>query len=77
MHHVGYEVLANRPKAAAYRAPGSPIPGVNGDDNLITFAGGKQIKVGGEVVGAISVSGAPGGDKDDACVDVGLARLKQ
>ena len=28
------------------------------------------------VLGAISVSGAPGGDKDDACVDVGLAKLK-
>ena len=25
VHHVGYEVLANRPKAAAYRAPGSPM----------------------------------------------------
>jgi uncharacterized protein GlcG (DUF336 family) len=61
---------------AAPRQPGAPIPGVNGDDNLITFAGGKQIKVGGELVGAISVSGAPGGDKDDACVDVGLAKLK-
>ena len=59
------------------RAPGSPIPGVNGDDNLITFAGGKQIKVGDTVVGAISVSGAPGGDKDDACVDAGLAKLKK
>jgi len=59
------------------RAPGAPIPGVNGDDNLITFAGGKQILVDGQVVGAISVSGAPGGDKDDACVDVGLAKLKK
>ncbi len=24
VHHVGYDVLANRPKCAAYRAPGSP-----------------------------------------------------
>ncbi len=58
------------------RPPGAMPPGVNGDDNLITFAGGKQIVVGGEVVGAISVSGAPGGDKDEACVDAGLAKLK-
>jgi uncharacterized protein GlcG (DUF336 family) len=62
---------------APARTPGAPIPGVNGDDNLITFAGGKQILVDGQVVGAISVSGAPGGDKDDACVDVGLAKLKK
>jgi uncharacterized protein GlcG (DUF336 family) len=59
------------------RPPGSPPPGVNGDDNLITFAGGKQIKMGGEVVGAMSVSGAPGGDKDEACVDVGLSKIKK
>jgi uncharacterized protein GlcG (DUF336 family) len=58
------------------RPPGAMPPGVNGDDNLITFAGGKQIVVGGEVVGAISVSGAPGGDKDEACVDAGLAKLR-
>ena len=51
-------------------------PGVNGDDNLITFAGGKQIIVDGQVVGAVSVSGAPGGEKDEACVDAGLAKLK-
>jgi uncharacterized protein GlcG (DUF336 family) len=57
-------------------APGSMPPGVNGDDNLITFAGGKQIIVGGEVVGALSVSGAPGGEKDEACADAGLAKLK-
>ncbi|MFN4101135.1 MAG: xanthine dehydrogenase family protein molybdopterin-binding subunit, partial [Pararhodobacter sp.] len=25
LNHVGYEVLANRPKCAAYRAPGSPM----------------------------------------------------
>jgi CO/xanthine dehydrogenase Mo-binding subunit len=25
VHHEGFEVLANRPKAAAYRAPGSPM----------------------------------------------------
>jgi uncharacterized protein GlcG (DUF336 family) len=58
------------------RAPGTMPPGVNGDDSLITFPGGKQIKVGGEVVGAISVSGAPGGEKDEACVDAGLAKIK-
>jgi len=61
---------------AAPPTPGAMPPGVNGDDNLITFAGGKQIMVGGEVVGAISVSGAPGGEKDEACVDAGLAKLK-
>ena len=25
VHHIGYDVLSNRPKSAAYRAPGSPM----------------------------------------------------
>jgi len=25
VHHIGFDVLANRPRAAAYRAPGSPM----------------------------------------------------
>jgi uncharacterized protein GlcG (DUF336 family) len=59
------------------RPPGWVPPGVNGDDNLITFPGGKAIKMGAETLGAISVSGAPGGEKDEACVDAGLAKLKR
>jgi uncharacterized protein GlcG (DUF336 family) len=30
------------------------------------------IKVGDETIAAIGVSGAPGGDKDEACADAGL-----
>jgi uncharacterized protein GlcG (DUF336 family) len=32
------------------------------------------IKVGDETIAAIGVSGAPGGDKDEACADAGLAK---
>lgn len=42
--------------------------------------GALLIKVGGEIIGAIAVSGAPGGDKDEVCSKAGLdkvaARLK-
>src|SRR5712671_6915329 len=64
----GKSVAASSPppaQPAQPRPPGSMPPGVNGDDSLITFAGGKPITLGGELVGAISVSGAPGGDKDE------------
>ena len=71
----GKSVAASTPTSASPRVPGAMPPGVNGDDNLITFAGGKQIKMDGEVVGAISVSGAPGGEKDEVCADAGLAKL--
>jgi uncharacterized protein GlcG (DUF336 family) len=57
-------------------APPPPPPGpVNGDPNLITWAGGLPIKQNGKIIGAMSASGAPGGDKDEACVKAGLARL--
>ncbi len=42
--------------------------------------GALPLKVGGEIIGAISVSGAPGGDKDEVCTQAGIdkiaARLK-
>jgi uncharacterized protein GlcG (DUF336 family) len=53
---------------------------VNADTTLFVRAGGIPLMVGGEVVGAIGVGGAPGGDKDEACakaaVDKVQARLK-
>jgi len=53
-----------------------PLPGpVNGDPNLITWPGGAPIRVNGTLVGAMSVAGAPGGDKDEGCVNAGLAGI--
>ena len=66
------------PRPATPPAPGSapPMPGpVNGDPNLITWAGGLPITAGGKTSGAIRASGAPGGDKDEACVSAGLAKI--
>ena len=34
------------------------------------------IKVGNDTIAAIGVSGAPGGDKDEACAEAGLAKIK-
>jgi uncharacterized protein GlcG (DUF336 family) len=39
------------------------------------LAGGLPIKAGTETIGAIGVSGAPGGDKDEACATAGLAKV--
>ena len=46
------------------------------DTELVMAGGGVPIKVGNDTVGAIGVSGAPGGDKDEACADAGLAKIK-
>ena len=37
--------------------------------------GALPIKVGGEIIGALSVSGAPGGDKDEVCTQAGLDKI--
>jgi uncharacterized protein GlcG (DUF336 family) len=37
--------------------------------------GALPIKVGGEIIGAMSVSGAPGGDKDEVCTQAGLDKI--
>jgi uncharacterized protein GlcG (DUF336 family) len=38
--------------------------------------GSIPITVGGELVGAFAVSGAPGGDKDEVCAKAGLAKIQ-
>ena len=43
--------------------------------NVIAAQGALPIKVGDDVIGAAGVSGAPGGDKDEACVKAGLDKV--
>ena len=46
---------------------------------LITDAvgtpGGVPIRVGNDFIGAVGVSGAPGGDKDEACSNAGISKV--
>jgi uncharacterized protein GlcG (DUF336 family) len=39
---------------------------------VMAAQGGLPIVVDGEVIGAVAVSGAPGGDKDEACAKAGI-----
>jgi uncharacterized protein GlcG (DUF336 family) len=39
--------------------------------------GGIPIMIGGEMVGAFAVSGAPGGDKDEPCAIAGLDKIQE
>ncbi len=45
------------------------------DPQLTTEQGGLPIKVGNDTIGAIGASGAPGGEKDEACAAAGLAKI--
>ena len=43
--------------------------------NIIALPGALPIKIGEETIGAAGVSGAPGGDKDEACVKAGIDKI--
>ena len=44
--------------------------------NVVAVGGGVPIKIGNEVIGAAGASGAPGGEKDEACVLAGIAKVE-
>ena len=46
-------------------------------DKITTIEGGLPIFAGKELVGAIGISGAPGGEKDAACAQVGIDRISK
>ena len=43
--------------------------------NVVGIDGGVPIRAGDEVIGGVGVSGAPGGEKDEACANAGLAKV--
>ena len=43
--------------------------------NVIATQGALPITVGDDVIGAVGVSGAPGGDKDEACAKTGIDKV--
>jgi len=46
-------------------------------DDLLVLDGGLPIQVAGSLVGAVGVSGAPGGDKDAACAQRGIDAVQE
>ncbi|WP_455222971.1 GlcG/HbpS family heme-binding protein [Kaarinaea lacus] len=61
-----------------FRAARSDIrPELNHIDGLIVMEGGVRIVSGGYNLGAVGVSGAPGGDKDATCAKKALKKLNE
>jgi len=70
--------------ARTFRAPSGDMVGrVKADptlglihlSNVIANQGALPIKVGDDVIGAAGASGAPGGEKDEACVKAGIDKV--
>ncbi len=55
--------------------PGKPMSGLRALPRFLPAGGGQVIEAGGATLGGIGVSGAPGGEADDACASAGLKAI--
>jgi uncharacterized protein GlcG (DUF336 family) len=56
---------------------GKPQSGVRQLPGVAAVGGGMLIEASGSLLGAIGVSGAPGGDADDKCAAAGIAAIRE
>ncbi len=54
---------------------GMPMSGLRSHPRVLAIAGAQPIEAGGSLFGAIGVSGAPGGEADDACAAAGIKAI--
>ena len=59
----------------AQRLKDNPTFGAALLTGVIAIQGGLPIKIGDDVIGGVGVSGAPGGDKDEACSKAGIDKI--
>jgi len=64
------EVAERMAKNAPSSVPNTPLP------NVTYGVGGVAITAGGNIIGGIGVSGAPGGQLDEACAREALAKIQ-
>src|SRR5262245_54157291 len=57
------------------RVKDNPTIGLAHLSNVVGSQGALPIKVGDDVIGAAGASGAPGGEKDEACIKAGLDKI--
>ncbi len=53
------------------------VPQLNEVDGIMILRGGVPVETGGYRIGAVGVSGAPGGDLDEACARAALDKLEE
>ncbi len=54
---------------------GKPMSAIRSHPKVFAAGGGQVIEAGGSVLGGIGVSGAPGGEADDACARAGIKAI--
>ena len=56
--------------------PGTAQAGIRNLPGVVVIGGGLVVESGGSLVGGIGVSGAPGGDADEACARAGIEAIR-
>lgn len=60
---------------ARMTGPSEPSAGIRNLPGVVAVGGGRGIEAAGSQVGGIGVSGAPGGEADDACARAGIREV--
>lgn len=55
---------------------GKPLSGIRQRPRVVAVGGGLVVEGAGAVLGGIGVSGAPGGERDEACARAGIAAVQ-
>ena len=61
---------------AAISQPGMQQAGLRSLPGVVVIGGGLMVEAGGAMVGGVGVSGAPGGDADEACAKAGIEAVR-
>ena len=70
LHASTPAISSKASRTAAQRRASPALP------RVVPLVGGLVIQAGGSLLGAVGVSGAPGGDKDEACAKAGLRAVQ-
>lgn len=60
----------------AISQPGMMQSGIRNLPGAVIIGGGLIVEAGGSLIGAVGVSGAPGGDADEACARAGIEAIR-
>ena len=71
----GGELPGRHLRARDATQAGRPQSGIRSLPNVVAVGGGIVVQAKGALAGGIGVSGAPGGDADEACAKAGLAAI--
>lgn len=74
---AGMTIMSGTDSGEFRAARGDIRPELNHIDGLIVMDGALPIRAAGSLIGAVGISGAPGGDKDAACAAAALKKVEE